>query len=75
MKKFLALILALCMVLALTACSGGIDAGKLDEIQAALSSIQTQVDDLAAAQAAVAAEAAAPAPEALVHPGRAASPA
>ena len=59
MKKILSLILALCMILALTACSGGLDAGKLDEISAAVSSLQAAVNDLAAKQAAAAEEAAA----------------
>ena len=59
MKKILSLILALCMLFALNACSGGVDAGKLDEIAAAVSALQAAVDGLAAKQATAAEEAAA----------------
>ncbi len=59
MKKFLALVLALCMVLALTACSGGVDAAKIDELQAAVNDLEVRVNDLVAARAAAEAAAAA----------------
>ena len=59
MKKILAFALALCMIFALAACSGGVDAGKLDEIAAAVNDLQTAVDGLVAAQEAAAQEAAA----------------
>ncbi len=61
MKKILALVMALCMLFALTACgSSDAAAEKLAEISAAVSSLQAQVDALAAqqAEAAAAAEAA-----------------
>ena len=61
MKKILSLVLAVCMIFALTACSGGVDAGKIDEIVAAVQDLQSAVDSYAAAQAA-AAEAAAEEP-------------
>ena len=58
MKKFFALLLAICMVFALTACGGSVDAGKLDEILSAVKDLETAVDNLAgAAPAAPAAEA------------------
>ena len=68
MKKILAFALALCMILALAACSGGVDAGKLDEIAAAVNDLQAAVDDLVAAQEAAAAEAAAAAEEPAEEP-------
>ena len=58
MKKLLAIVMALCMVLALTACGSSVDSAKVDELYNAVSALQAQVDDLAAQQAA-AAEAAA----------------
>ena len=61
MKRILSLALALCMIFALAACSGGVDAGKLDEISAAVSELQETVNALQAAaqEAAAAAEEAA----------------
>ena len=53
MKKILALLLAVVMVMSLAAC-GAADTGKLDEIQAALAGIQASLDKLT--------EGAAPAP-------------
>ena len=69
MKKIFALLLALCMVFALTACSGSVDTGKVDEILSAVKDLKDAVDNLAGAAAAPAPapaeEAAAPeAPEA-----------
>ena len=79
MKKFLALALALCMILALTACGSAVDAGQLDEILSAVQSLQATVEELAAARAAAAeaAEAAAPAeePAAAEEPAPAEEPA
>ncbi len=66
MKKFLALVLALMMVLALSAC-GGIDAetaAKLDEIEASVANIEAALGGEAAAPAE---EAAAPAAEGSVY--------
>ena len=51
MKKILAFMMALCMVFALTACSGGADLSQIDEILSTVQALQTQVDELAAAQA------------------------
>ncbi len=66
MKKIMALILALCMVMALTACGSSADLGALDDIAAAVKELETQVGDLAAAveSSAAAPAAAAPAPAA-----------
>ena len=61
MKKILALLLALCMVFALTACSGSVDAGKLDEILSAVKDLEASVNNLAGGEAAPADEAAEPA--------------
>lgn len=47
MKRIIALVMALAMVFALCACSGSVDAGKLDEILNTLEIIQTSVDELA----------------------------
>ena len=47
MKKFFALLLAICMVFTLTACGGSVDAGKLDEILSAVKDLETAVDNLA----------------------------
>ena len=63
MKKILSLALALCMIFALAACSGGVDAGKLDEVAAALRDLQAAVDSYADARAAAEEAAAAPAEE------------
>ena len=68
MKKFLALALALCMVLALTACGGSVDTAKFDEILTAVQSLQSSVEELAAAQEAAAAEAQAAAEAAAEEP-------
>ena len=61
MKKILAIILSLCMLLALTACGSAVSAETVDEILAAVTDLEARVDALAAAQtaAAEAAEAAA----------------
>ena len=68
MKKMLALVLALCMVLALTACGASSDVtAKLDEISTALKGVQSSLDALnSAAPAAPAAEA--PAEEPAAEP-------
>ena len=69
MKKILALVLASVMLLALCACGGSVDTGKLDEILTALESIEAQVDALAGEPApAPAAEAEAPAGDAEEAP-------
>ena len=57
MKKLLALTLALCMILTLTACGASADAGKLDETAAAVNDLQAAVDNSADARAAAAEEA------------------
>ena len=66
MKKILALMLALCMVFALCACGSSVDSAKVDELLAAVTELQDQVNALEAqqAEAAAAAEAAAEAAEA-----------
>ncbi len=63
MKKILALILALCMVFALSACAGDTTAltESLDSIQASLDSIEAALGDAPAEDAAPAEEAPAPA--------------
>lgn len=61
MKKALALILASIMLLALCACGGSIDTGKLDEILTTLESIEAQVDALAGETASAPAAPASPA--------------
>ena len=66
MKKILALALALCVVFALAACSGGVDTGKLDEILSSVRALQARVDELAAAVEEAAAEE--PAPEEPAEP-------
>ena len=59
MKKILSLALALCMIFALTACGASADAGKLEELAAAVSGLQAAVDNYAEARAAAAEQAAA----------------
>ena len=56
MKKILSLVLALCMIFALTACSGGVDAGRIDEILSAVKDLQAAVDSYASQAADAAAE-------------------
>ena len=68
MKKILSLALALCMIFALTACSGGIDAGQLDEILSSVQELQSRVEELAAAAEEVVAPAEEPAEEAPAEP-------
>lgn len=46
MKKVIAIVLAVMMVFALTACGSSVDAGKLDEILTTLQDIQTKLDSL-----------------------------
>lgn len=58
MKKIFAVLLALCMVLALTACGSSADLEKIDEIYNTVTDLASRVDALAD-QAAAAAEAAA----------------
>lgn len=52
MKKLLSLLLALCMVFALTACGSAADTAALDDLLASVQSLQEQVNELAARQAA-----------------------
>ena len=54
MKKILAIILSLCMLLALTACGSAVSAETVDEILAAVTDLEARVDALAAAQTALA---------------------
>ena len=64
MKKLIAIVLAVMMVLALTACGGsGVDTAVLDEILSTLNSIQSALDSMEAAPAEEAPAEAAPAEE------------
>ena len=59
MKKILALIMALCMLFALTACGSSASSEKVDELLAAVTELRSQVNALAERQAAAAEEPAA----------------